>query len=89
MPTLISQPTRITAAGNNPTWDISGLVYLPHSSVTLSGAVNKSSQGLRCFELTVDNVTVNGTGDVFANDNQCSAAGLNQTSGGSRGNLVN
>ena len=35
----------VSAAGNSPTWDISGLVYLPHSSVTLSGAVNKSSQG--------------------------------------------
>jgi hypothetical protein len=35
----------ISAASNSPTWDISGLVYLPHSSVTLSGAVNKSSQG--------------------------------------------
>src|SRR6185312_4280721 len=29
----------VAAAGNSPTWDISGLVYLPHSSVTLSGAV--------------------------------------------------
>jgi Flp pilus assembly protein TadG len=79
----------ISAAGNSPTWDISGLVYLPHSSVTLSGAVNKSSQGLRCFELVVDNLTVNGTGDIFANDNQCDGAGLNQTRGGNRGMLVN
>jgi len=79
----------ITAAGNNPTWDISGLVYLPHSSVTLSGAVNKSSQDVRCFELTVDNITVNGTGDIFSNDNQCKVGGLNQTSGGNRGILVN
>ena len=76
-------------AGNNPTWNISGLVYLPHSSVTLSGAVNKSSQGLRCLELVVDNVTINGTGSIFQNDNQCQQAGLNQTMGGSRGMLVN
>ena len=79
----------VSAAGNSPTWDISGLVYLPHSSVTLSGAVNKSSQGLRCFELVMDNLTVNGTGDIFANDDQCDAAGLNQTRGGNRGMLVN
>jgi Putative Flp pilus-assembly TadE/G-like len=79
----------ISAAGNSPTWNISGLVYLPHSSVTLSGAVNKSSQGVRCFELAVDNITVNGTGDIFANDDQCKAAGLDQTRGGSRGALVN
>jgi hypothetical protein len=79
----------ISAAGNTPTWNISGLVYLPHSSVTLSGAVNKASAGAQCFELVVDNVTVNGTGDIFANDNQCALQGLNQTRGGSRGTLVN
>jgi hypothetical protein len=79
----------MSAAGNSPTWDISGLVYLPHSSVTLSGAVNKSSLGLRCFEMVMDNLTVNGTGDIFANDDQCAAAGLDQTRGGNRGMLVN
>lgn len=79
----------ISAAGNSPTWDISGLVYLPNSSVTLSGAVNKSSQGARCFELVIDNLTVNGTGDIFANDDQCDPAGLDQTKGGNRGMLVN
>jgi hypothetical protein len=55
----------------------------------LSGAVNKSSQGARCFEMVVDNLTVNGTGDIFANDDQCAAAGLDQTKGGTRGMLVN
>jgi len=79
----------ISAAGNSPTWNISGLVYLPHSSVTLSGAVNKSSQGSTCFDLVVDNITINGTGSIFANDNQCSSAGLTQPGGGHRGTLVN
>jgi Flp pilus assembly protein TadG len=78
----------ISAAGNSPTWNISGLIYLPHSSVTLSGAVNKSSKGSTCFELVVDNITINGTGSIFANDNQCSSAGLSQPRGGSRGTLV-
>jgi len=80
----------ISAAGNKPTWDISGLVYLPHSSVTLSGAVNKSSTGVRCFEMVVDNMTINGTGNIFANNNQCPAGGLNNVPlGGNRGTLVN
>ena len=79
----------ISAAGNSPTWDISGLVYLPHASVNFAGAVSKSSHGAQCFELAVDNITINGTADIFANDNQCKSAGLNQTSGGSRGRLVN
>jgi hypothetical protein len=80
----------ISAAGNSPTWNLSGLVYLPHSSVTLSGAVNKSSSGASCFEMVVDNITVNGTGKIFANDTQCSSAGLTTLpQGGNRGALVN
>jgi hypothetical protein len=79
----------ISAAGNSPTWNISGLVYLPHSSVTLSGAVNKSASGNQCFTMVVDNITINGTGSIFANDNQCASAGLTQPKGGQRGTLVN
>jgi Flp pilus assembly protein TadG len=79
----------ISAAGNSPTWNISGLVYLPHAGVTLSGAVGKSGQGSNCFELVVDNLTINGTGSIFANDTQCAAAGLTQPRGGHRGTLVN
>jgi Flp pilus assembly protein TadG len=66
----------ISAAGNSPTWDITGLVYLPHSSVTFSGAVNKSANGASCFALVVDNITINGTGDILAKGG-CAAAGLN------------
>jgi len=66
----------ISAAGNSPIWDITGLVYLPHSSVTFSGAVNKSSNGASCFALVVDNITINGTGDILAKGG-CAAAGLN------------
>jgi Flp pilus assembly protein TadG len=85
----VTKNVDVSYAGNNPTWDITGLVYLPHSSVTISGAVNKSSSGLTCFELVVDNVLINGTANIFGNDSQCAAAGLNQTKGGSRGALVN
>jgi len=79
----------VSYAGNSPTWDITGLVYMPHASLTLSGAINKSSVGLTCLELVVDNITINGTGSIFKNDSQCDQAGLNQTKGGSRGMLVN
>jgi len=65
----------ISAAGNSPTWDITGVVYLPHSSVTFSGAVNKSSNGASCFELVVDNITINGTGSILAHGS-CAAAGV-------------
>jgi hypothetical protein len=79
----------ISAAGNTPTWKISGLVYLPHSSVTLSGAINKATGGFSCFDLVVDNVTINGTGSIYKDNTQCPQAGLAQPTGGHRGTLVN
>jgi hypothetical protein len=79
----------VSAAGNSPTWNLSGLVYLPHSSVTFSGAVNKSSKGQSCFAMVVDNITINGTASIFANDTQCQAAGLAMPQGAGRGKLVN
>jgi hypothetical protein len=66
----------ISAAGNSPNWDISGLVYLPHSSVLFSGAVNNSSNGASCFGLVVDNITINGAGEILKTGG-CAAAGLN------------
>lgn len=83
---------RFTYSGNQPTWNITGLVYLPHANVTFSGAVGKSSNASSgkalCFELVVADLTINGTGDIFANDTQCSAAGL-AGAGLIRGQLVN
>jgi Flp pilus assembly protein TadG len=70
----------VSAAGNSPAWDISGLVYLPHASVTLSGAVNKASNGQSCFVLVVDNVTINGTGNILSHGS-CPAAGLPMPTG--------
>jgi hypothetical protein len=83
----------MSAAGNSPTWDISGLIYLPHSNVTLSGAVNKSSNGQTCFVMVMDELTINGTGDVLSGNtgSNCANAGLNTpyaTIPG-RGQLVN
>ena len=77
----------ITSAGNGPTWNITGLVYLPHASVTFSGAVNKSSSGNACFSLVVDNLTVNGTGLILSNGSDCADAGLDLPSY-RRGRLV-
>ncbi len=75
----------ISAAGNSPTWDITGLVYLPKSNVTFSGAVNKSSNGSSCFVLVVNNITINGTGSILAHGG-CNNAGLTMPS--TRGQLV-
>ncbi|MBV9396324.1 MAG: hypothetical protein JOZ84_18185 [Methylobacteriaceae bacterium] len=79
----------ISSAGNSPTWNISGLVYLPHAAVTLSGSAGASTSGAKCFMLVVDHLTINGTGSVLANDTDCTQAGLNQMGGAPRGTLVN
>ena len=69
----------IGAAGNSPAWAITGLVYLPNASVTLSGAVNKAGYGLSCFAIVVKDITVNGTGMITPNG-QCLPAGLTMPS---------
>ena len=72
----------VSYSGNQPTWNITGLVYLPNSNVTFSGAVNKSANGVSCFVLVAYTVLVNGTGSIFANNTQCGSAGLIPPSGG-------
>jgi len=66
----------VNYSGNQPTWNISGLVYLPNSNVTFSGAVSKSAYGASCFVLVAYTLLVNGTGSIFANNTQCNAGGL-------------
>ena len=79
----------ISAAGNSPTWNLTGVAYFPHSSVTFSGAVGKASNGKSCFSMTVDNLRINGTGAILAHG-QCPQAGVNLPTAmvPSRGKLV-
>lgn len=79
----------ISAAGNSPTWNITGLVYLPHSAVTFSGAVNKASNGKSCFVMVVDSLLINGTADILPKG-QCAQAGVSMPTSPqpSRGKLV-
>jgi hypothetical protein len=53
-----------TYAGNNPTWNITGAVYFPHSSLAFKGVVNKSSNGASCLLLVADTVTMSGTASI-------------------------
>jgi Flp pilus assembly protein TadG len=79
----------ISEAGNTPAWKITGMVYLPHSSVTLKGIVNKASYGYSCFGLVVDNLTFSGTNAILAHG-ECDMAGLTlpYNSVADRGQLV-
>jgi Flp pilus assembly protein TadG len=69
-----------TYTGNSPTWDITGGVYAPNAHITVSGVVNQSSNGANCFVMVADRVTINGTGQFYAqspNGAGCKQAGLN------------
>ncbi|HEY8573928.1 pilus assembly protein TadG-related protein [Phenylobacterium sp.] len=79
----------LSAAGNDPTWNITGLVYLPKADLTFSGAVNKSSNGKSCFVMVANSIRVNGTGSILAKG-ECEQAGLTMPSTDvpSRGRLV-
>lgn len=66
-----------TYDGNKPTWDITGLVYLPYIDLTFKGIVNKSSNGFTCFALIANNLLVSGNGAIYANPtSECVKAGL-------------
>src|SRR6266404_4510599 len=67
----------VSAAGNSPTWNITGLVYMPHASVTMKGAVDKSTNGKSCFVMVADNFQISGTAGILKTDiGQCAQAGL-------------
>ena len=76
----LTQGVDLSYAGNSPTWNISGGVYLPNADVTISGAVNKSANGAVCLVMIAKDVTINGTGALYAqtpNGSGCKDAGLN------------
>jgi Flp pilus assembly protein TadG len=67
----------VSAAGNSPTWDITGLIYMPHASITLKGAIDKSTNGKSCLVMVADNFQISGNGGILKTDiGQCAAAGL-------------
>ena len=67
----------VSAAGNSPTWNITGLVYMPHASVTLKGAIDKSTNGKACLVMVADSFQISGNGGILKTDiGQCKQAGL-------------
>jgi Putative Flp pilus-assembly TadE/G-like len=80
----------VSAAGNSPTWNISGLVYMPHASVTLKGAVDKATNGGKsCFVMVADNFQISGTAGISQTDiGQCGQAGLKMPTAAASGNVA-
>jgi hypothetical protein len=72
----------LTYAGNNPTFNITGLVYAPAADLTFKGAINHATGGYSCLGVVAKTLTVSGTGSIFANaTSQCMQAGLNLPTG--------
>ena len=63
-------------AGNAPTWNISGLIYVPKSNLTFKGVVDKANNGLECFILVDYTFHSGGTGTILENQSQCADYGL-------------
>ena len=77
----LSSGVDLTYKGNNPAWDITGLVYLPYASVTLSGAVNKSSNGAACMVMVANSILINGSGRFYDQSPAgCNLAGVQMPS---------
>ena len=57
--------------------NITGLIYMPHATLTLKGAINKSTYGKSCLVMVADNFQISGTGGILKTDiGQCPQAGL-------------
>jgi hypothetical protein len=68
----------VSAAGNSPTWDITGLIYMPHATLQLKGAIDKSTFGQSCVVMVADNFQMSGNAGIMKTDiGNCAAAGLN------------
>lgn len=77
-------------SGNKMDWAITGVVYMPHSEVTFSGAVGKGSAGTsKCMILVVNTLLINGTGAMLSQD--CETLGWTMPTGSMPGrvSLVN
>ena len=71
----------IASAGNSPTWNITGLIYTPHATITLKGAIDKSNFGKSCVVMVADNFQISGTGGIAKSDTgNCKGAGLTMPS---------
>jgi Flp pilus assembly protein TadG len=68
-----------TYTGNSPEFDISGVVYLPRTDLTMKGAIKQSDSGYKCLTLVTNTLVLSGTGSIFSdNQSECSQQGVTQ-----------
>jgi hypothetical protein len=77
---LLTTGVDVTYTGNNPTWKISGGVYLPNANLQISGDVSQSTNGADCFVMVANTILINGTSNIYQQTPSgagCHLAGLN------------
>jgi Flp pilus assembly protein TadG len=65
-PSLTSGLSMTEAGNKNPTWDVSGIIYLPKADLTISGSVNNANNGSSCLIFVANSITINGQGQIIA-----------------------
>lgn len=65
-----------SASGNNLTWNISGIIYLPRTNLSFAGVVDKAANGLDCFVLIDNTFISSGTGTILEHQTQCTQQGV-------------
>ncbi len=75
----LTSGVNVSAAGNSPTMLFTGVVYQPNASDTFSGAIDHSSNGVKCFVWVFNQMHINGTASIFqGTQSQCRQAGVTQ-----------
>jgi Flp pilus assembly protein TadG len=80
---LLTTGVDFNYTGNNPTWEISGGVYLPNANIQISGDVSQSTNGADCFVMVANTILVDGTSNIYQQTPSgagCKLAGLNMPS---------
>jgi Flp pilus assembly protein TadG len=70
----LTSGVNMSSAGSGPTWNLVGLIYAPHSVVTVSGDINANATA--CIGWVVDTFTINGTGSIISDASDCAASGV-------------
>lgn len=74
---ILTSGVNFTVSGSAPQYDISGLIYAPKATITISGAIDHATAGLACLAFFVYQVRINGTAAIFATPTiDCPRAGL-------------
>ncbi len=75
----LTQNINMTVSGNNPQFNITGLIYASKAQIEISGAINHATAGDACIAFVVNTLLIQGDGSIFANPTrECDRAGLTE-----------